>query len=133
MIALESFRPGQLGGERRRICGARRCAKGKKLQKVTKEVIEIHVLLAPLAFACDIAYVHSARFSSEIDFCSLAVRMAAENVASTSVSFAPVAARNSPRKRCSSAHQARSPDLSKTASASFIASIASEVLSARMF
>ena len=70
---------------------------------------------------------------SEIDLCSLVVRLAAENVASTSVSFAPVAARNTPRKRCSSAHQARSPDLSKTASASFIASIASEVRSARMF
>ena len=37
---------------------------------------------------------------SEIDLCSLVVRLAAENVASTSVSFAPVAARNTPRKRC---------------------------------
>jgi hypothetical protein len=35
------FQPGQLGGQRRRILRARRCAKGRKLQKVTKEVIRV--------------------------------------------------------------------------------------------
>jgi hypothetical protein len=49
------------------------------------------------------AYVASARFSSETDFCSLAVSMAAQNEASILVSSAPIAARNTPRSRCSSA------------------------------
>ena len=57
--------------------------------------------------------------------------MASQNEASIWVSSAPIAARNTPRSRCSSAHHQRSSDLSTSASASFIASRASEVRSAR--
>jgi hypothetical protein len=57
--------------------------------------------------------------------------IASQNEASIWVSSAPIAARNTPRSRCSSAHQKRSSDLSAIASASLIASRASEVRSAR--
>ena len=57
--------------------------------------------------------------------------MASQNEASIWVSSAPIAVRNTPRSRCSSAHHQRSSDLSTSASASFIASRASEVRSAR--
>ena len=45
--------------------------------------------------------------------------MASENEASIWVSSAPIALRKTPLSRCSSQHQARSPDRSITASASF--------------
>src|SRR5271166_1923713 len=51
------------------------------------------------------AEVASARFASETDFCSFAVLIAAPNEASIWFSSAPRAARNTPRSRCSSAHQ----------------------------
>ena len=57
--------------------------------------------------------------------------MASQNEASIWVSSAPKAARNTPRSRCSSAHQQRCSNLSTSASASLIASRASEVRSAR--
>jgi len=52
-------------------------------------------------------------------------------LASICVSSAPMAARNTPRSRCSSAHHQRSSNLSTSASACPIASRASEVRSAR--
>ena len=45
------------------------------------------------------------RSASETDFCSFAILMASQNEASIWVSSAPIAARNTPRSRCSSAHQ----------------------------
>jgi hypothetical protein len=75
--------------------------------------------------------VASARFSSETDFCSRAILMASQNEASIWGSSAPIAVRNTPRSRCSSTHHRRAPDLSTSASASFIASRASLVRFAR--
>jgi hypothetical protein len=77
------------------------------------------------------AKVASARVTSEIDFCSFAVLIAAQNEASICVSSAPIAARNTPRSRCSSADHQRSSDLSPNASASLIASRDSVVRPAR--
>jgi hypothetical protein len=53
--------------------------------------------------------------------------MAAENEVSFCVSSAPNVARNTPRSRCSSAHQLRRSVISTSASASSIASRASEL------
>src|SRR6266436_602311 len=63
--------------------------------------------IGPVPFA-------SARFASETDFCSLAVLMASQNEASICISSAPVAVRNTPRSRCSSAYHWRSSVLSPT-------------------
>jgi hypothetical protein len=49
------------------------------------------------------SWVASARFCSETDFCSFAILMASQNEASILVSSALIAARNTPRRRCSSA------------------------------
>ena len=57
--------------------------------------------------------------------------MASQNEASIWISSAPIAVRNTPRSRCSSAHHRRSSDLSTSVSASLIALRASEVRSAR--
>jgi hypothetical protein len=76
------------------------------------------------------AYVASARFSSKTDFCCFAILMASQNEASVKVSSAPMAARNTPRSRCSSENALRCSNLSASASASLIASRASEVRSA---
>jgi hypothetical protein len=57
--------------------------------------------------------------------------MALQNEASICVSSAPKAVRNTARSRCSSAHHQRSSVLATSASASVIASRASEVRSAR--
>src|SRR5215470_7207358 len=77
------------------------------------------------------AYVASARFSNETDFCYFAVLMAAQNEASIWVSSPPIAARNTPRSRYSSAHHQRSSVLATSASASVIASRASDIWPAR--
>jgi hypothetical protein len=69
-----------------------------------------------------LTYLFGLPLVSEIDFCSFATLMASQNEASIWVSSVPIAARNTPRSRCSSAHHQRSPDLSTTASASRITS-----------
>jgi hypothetical protein len=68
-------------------------------EKVTKEVIEIHVLLTRSLFGGGIPQVSWAPFSSEIDLCSFAVLMASQNETSIWVSSAPIAARNTPCSR----------------------------------
>src|SRR6266404_3758706 len=67
------------------------------------------------------AYVASARFSSETDFCACAILTASRNEASIWVSSAPIAARNTPRRRHGSADQLRGSNSSTSASASLIA------------
>jgi hypothetical protein len=67
-----------------------------------------------------------ARFSSESDFCCLAVLIAAENDRSISLLSPPVATRNTARSRCSSASHQSSPDAVAWASASWTASSASQ-------
>src|SRR5580700_7451819 len=51
------------------------------LRAVTKEVVGIRVLLSRSPFAGDIPRRFSARFSSDTDFCSLAILIAAQNEA----------------------------------------------------
>jgi Domain of unknown function (DUF4158) len=94
--------------------------------------IRNHVLLTrSLFWRRYSAQVAWARLCSNTDFCSFAILTASQNEASIWASSAPIAARNTPRSRCSSAHQPRSPDLSTNVSASLIAPRASKVQSER--
>ena len=101
--------------------------KARALQEITKEAVGIHVLLTRSLFGGGIPRrLLRTRFSSETDFCSFAILIASQNEAPIWASSAASAAKNTPRSRCSSAHQQRSSDVTTKASASLIASRASE-------
>src|SRR5260221_13157267 len=106
----------------------RKAAPYKNHQRGSRNLYSLDEFAFRLRYSARLA---SARFSSEIDFCSFAVLIASQNEPSIWVSSAPIAARNTPRSRCSSALHQRPSNLSATTSASRIASRASEVRSAR--